>query len=90
MRFEAKLLLDNPKYKAIGYEFVTLNRNGLLVIYQYLGCTYRIRIRKADEEGELPLNNLSRTLKITVSSATRIHGWRKWHWKRWKDTSRRN
>jgi hypothetical protein len=63
VRFEAKLLLDNPKYKAIGYEFVTLSRNGLLVIYQYLGCTYRIRIRKADEEGELPLGNLSRTLK---------------------------
>jgi hypothetical protein len=63
VRFEAKLLLDSPKYKAIGYEFVTLSRNGLLVIYKYLGCTYRIRIRKADEEGELPLNNLSRTLK---------------------------
>jgi len=63
VRFEAKLLLDNPTYKAIGYQFVTLSRNGLLVIYQYLGCTYRIRIRKADEEGELPLNNLSRTLR---------------------------
>lgn len=62
VRYEAKLLLDDPKYKAAGYQFVTLSRNGLLVIYQYEGCTYRIRIRKADEEGELPLNNLSRTL----------------------------
>jgi hypothetical protein len=57
------LLLDDPKYKAIGYQFVTLSRNGLLVIYQYQGCTYRIRIRKADEEGELPLNKQSRTLE---------------------------
>jgi hypothetical protein len=63
VRYEAMLLLDSAEYKAIGYEFVTLSRNGLLVIYQYQGCTYRIRIRKADEEGELPLNNLSRTLR---------------------------
>ncbi|MDT7543368.1 MAG: hypothetical protein QOE33_3272 [Acidobacteriota bacterium] len=63
VRYEAKLLLDDPKYKAIGYEFVSLSRNGLLVIYQHEGCTYRIRIRKADEEGELPMNNLSNALK---------------------------
>ncbi len=63
VRYEAKCLFEDPKYKAIGYQFVVLSRNGLFLIYQYDGCTYRIRVRKADEDGEFPVNNLSRTLR---------------------------
>jgi hypothetical protein len=63
VRFEAKTLFENPKYKKAGYQFVSLSNNGLLLIYQFEGCTYKIRIRKADEDGELPRSNLSGTLR---------------------------
>jgi hypothetical protein len=63
VRFEAKCLLDNPLYKSIGYQFVVLSNNGLLLIYQHEGCTYRIRVRKADEDGEMPIQNQSKILK---------------------------
>jgi hypothetical protein len=63
VRYEAKCLFDSPKYKHIGYQFAALSRNGLFLIYQHEGCAYRIRFRKADEDGELPTNNLSRALK---------------------------
>jgi hypothetical protein len=63
VRYEAKLLLDSKKYRRAGYTFTVLSSNGLLVIYDYEGCLYRIRVRKADEEGDLPTDNLSKTLK---------------------------
>jgi hypothetical protein len=63
VRFEAKCLFETPKYKSIGYQFAVLSNNGLFLIYQCEGCTYKIRVRKADEDGELPTHNLSRTLK---------------------------
>jgi hypothetical protein len=63
VRYEAKCLFDSPKYKHIGYQFAVLSRNGLFLIYQHELCAYRIRFRKADEDGELPVGNLSRTLK---------------------------
>ena len=63
VRYEAKQLLELPDFKSVGYQFVSLSNNGLFLIYKYDECYYRIRIRKADEDGELPVQNLSKTLK---------------------------
>lgn len=63
VRYEAKLLFDSPKYRAAGYHFSVLSNNGLLLIYEYEHTIYRIRVRKADEDGELPTQNLSKTIK---------------------------
>lgn len=63
VRHEAKILLELPEYRKIGYEFVSLSNNGLFLIYNQEGCYYKMRVRKADEEGELPVQNLSKTLK---------------------------
>ena len=64
VRYEAKQLLELPEFKKIGYHFVSLSNNGLYLIYKYEDCYYKIRIRKADEFGELPVQNLSKTLKV--------------------------
>lgn len=63
VRYEAKQLLEMQEYRSIGYEFVSLSNNGLFIIYKSEGCYYKIRIRKADEDGDLPVQNLSKTLK---------------------------
>lgn len=63
VRYEAKQLLELPEYKSIGYEFVSLSNNGLYITYKHEGCYYKFRVRKADEDGELPVQNLSKTLK---------------------------
>jgi hypothetical protein len=63
VRYEAKCLFEDPRYRSIGYQFVVLSQNGLLLIYEYDGCIYNIRVRKADEDGNLPIQNLSGTLK---------------------------
>ena len=70
VRYEAKLLLELPEYKNIGYEFVSLSNNGLFIIYKCDGCYYKIRIRKADEDGDLPVQNLSKTLKQFYQNPT--------------------
>lgn len=63
VRYEAKQLLELPEFKSLGYEFTSLSNNGLYIIYKHEGCYYKIRVRKADEDGELPVQNLSKTLK---------------------------
>src|SRR5882672_10327221 len=63
VRYSALRLLQDPKYKSIGYRLVELSNVGLFVIYQKGGCTYGMRLRKADEDGDLPIDNLSETLK---------------------------
>lgn len=63
VRYEAKILFELPEYKSIGYEFASLSNNGLFIIYKCDSCYYKIRVRKADEDGELPVQNLSKTLK---------------------------
>ncbi len=70
VRYEAKQLLELPEYKSIGYEFVSLSNNGLFIVYKHEGCYYRIRVRKADEDGELPVQNLSKTLKTFYKNPT--------------------
>ena len=63
VRYEAKLLFETPKYKAAGYHFSSLSNNGLLLVYEHEQTIYRIRVRKADEDGHLPTQNLSETIK---------------------------
>jgi hypothetical protein len=63
VRYYAKELLQDPKYKSIGYVLAILNKNGLLLIYEQDGCIYKIRVRKADEDGELPIATLSTKMK---------------------------
>lgn len=63
VRYEAKCLFGDPSYRSIGYQFVVLSQNGLLLIYEYDGCIYNIRVRKADEDGDLPIQNLSHKLR---------------------------
>lgn len=55
VRYEAKLLFETDKYKAAGYRFTVLSNNGLLLVYEHESTIYRIRVRKADEDGELPM-----------------------------------
>jgi hypothetical protein len=63
VRYEAKLLFETPKYRAAGYVLTVLSNNGLLLIYRPETTTYRIRVRKADEDGEFPTQNLSDGIK---------------------------
>lgn len=63
VRYEAKLLFDTPKYRAAGYVLSVLSNNGLLLIYRFEETIYRIRVRKADEDGEFPKQNLSDGVK---------------------------
>lgn len=70
VRYEAKCLFETLEYRSVGYQFVTLSRNGLLLVYEYENCIYSFRIRKADEDGELPAHNLSRTLKRFYNQST--------------------
>jgi hypothetical protein len=63
VRYEAKCLFEDARYLSAGYQFFVLSQNGLLLIYEYEGKVYNIRVRKADEDGELPTQNLSQTLK---------------------------
>src|SRR5205807_10606223 len=63
VRYFALRQLQNPRYKSIGYRLVELSNVGLFVVYQKRGCTYGFRLRKADEDGDLPIDNLSETLK---------------------------
>jgi len=63
VRYFALRLLQDPKYKNIGFRLVELSNVGLFIIYQKSGCTYGLRLRKADEDGDLPIDNLSETLK---------------------------
>lgn len=70
VRYYAKELLQQPKYKNIGYILTVLNKNGLLLIYEQDGCVYRIRVRKADEDGELPISGLSKSMKRFIAQRT--------------------
>lgn len=70
VRYYAKELLEEPKYKSIGYVLVVLNKNGLLLIYEQDGCVYRIRVRKADEDGELPISGLSKNMVRFIAQRT--------------------
>jgi|GEM_PF-2610188 len=63
VRYEAKLLFDSPKYRAVGYMLSVLSNNGLLLIYNFESTIYRIRVRKADEDGAFPTQNLSEGVK---------------------------
>jgi hypothetical protein len=63
VRYEAKCLFEQGRYRDIGYRFVNLSQNGLLLIYEHDRCFYQIRVRKADEDGEIPTRNLSDTLR---------------------------
>jgi hypothetical protein len=63
VRYFALRLLQDAKYRSIGFRLVELSNVGLFVVYQRGGCTYGLRMRKADEDGDLPLDNLSDTLK---------------------------
>lgn len=59
VRYFAMIMLRLPRYSQAGYSLVGLSNNGLFIIYQKNGKAYRIRILKADEDGDLPLHNLS-------------------------------
>ena len=59
VRFEAGASLKLPQYREAGYEFVELSNNGLSILYRHENCYYRLRVRKANEDGELPTQNLS-------------------------------
>src|SRR2546428_13384869 len=61
VRYFALRLLQDPKYKDIGYRLVELSNVGLFVVYQSRGCTYGLRLREAEENGDLPVSNLSGT-----------------------------
>jgi hypothetical protein len=63
VRYEAKCLFADPRYRSVSYQFVILSSNGLLLVYECEGRVYNIRVRKADEDGDLPTQNLSHTLK---------------------------
>jgi hypothetical protein len=63
VRYEAGSLLKQPQFRDAGYEFIELSNNGLSIIYKCSGCYYRIRVRKANELGELPTQGLSSKLK---------------------------
>lgn len=63
VRYFALRLLQSDRYKGIGFRLVELSNVGLFIIYQKDGCTYGLRMRKADEDGDLPIDNLSETLK---------------------------
>lgn len=63
VRFEAGTSLKLPQYREAGYEFVELSNNGLSILYKHENCYYRLRVRKANEDGELPTQNLSGKLK---------------------------
>jgi hypothetical protein len=63
VRYEARLLFETDKYKAAGYRFTVLSNNGLLLVYEHERTNYRIRVRKSDEDGELPMpKNPSKTI----------------------------
>lgn len=70
VRYEVKVLLEQQRYRRAGYRFVVLSQNGLFLIYQSNGLVYEIRIRKADEEGDLPTQNLSRALREFYNQPT--------------------
>lgn len=63
VRYFAKRQLEDPYYKSFGYQVIELCNNGLFINYEDKGCVYRIRILKADEDGELPVHNLSEIKK---------------------------
>jgi len=63
VRYEAKCLFEQERYRQTGYRFTALSSNGLFLTYQANGYLYEIRVRKADEDGDLPSDNLSQTLK---------------------------
>ncbi len=63
VRYFAKMLLDQPKYRSAGYYVVEISNNGLFLIILRYGKTRKIRILKADEEGAIPLLNLSKKKK---------------------------
>lgn len=63
VRYEAKLLFGEPEARAAGYQLAVLSNNGLQLVYRHDGTLYSIRVRKADEDGEVPTKNLSETVK---------------------------
>jgi hypothetical protein len=63
VRYEAKCLFQQERCREAGYRFTALSSNGLFLTYQHNGYLYEIRVRKADEDGDLPSDNLSQTLK---------------------------
>jgi hypothetical protein len=63
VRYFSKELLQDPKYSSVGYILNVLSKNGLLLIYEQDECTYNLRMRKADEEGEMPVLSLSEKMK---------------------------
>jgi hypothetical protein len=69
VRYFALRLLQSDKYKKIGFRLVELSNVGLFIVYQRDGCTYGLRMRKADEDGDLPIDNLSETLKQYYTQA---------------------
>jgi len=69
VRYSALRLLEDEKYKQIGFRLVELSNVGLFIVYQRNGCTYGLRMRKADEDGDLPIDNLSETLKQFYTQA---------------------
>jgi hypothetical protein len=72
VRYFAKQLLENAYYKSLGYQVVELCNNGLFIIYDHNDCIYQIRILKADEDGGLPVHNLSEVKKDFFKQANPV------------------
>lgn len=63
VRYFARQLLNDAYHKSLGYQVGELSNNGLFILYEDKGFVYKIRILKADEDGDLPVSNLSETKK---------------------------